>query len=528
MSLCCLIWWRLRLWVVTIFQYASVSCTPMERGIGGLGDQHYACSCGRSFSAPGALNFHRRTCQSSKCCLHGALAKAKELWEKRKKPRLDSPVLEEPVLPGDLARESDDSAGVQEVGPHFDTAAGIQVDSLGGGQLNHPSSSAVAAKNDDYDHLSLAERRPRRLDRRLPKRFRDELPQPPPSLPPANSNKSSAQFSIAESESALRQAPVPPSILRDATAAQAGTAVSSRSPRILGLFRTPRNIFGLWRRYFAERLPSHDPEELVTLTDLCSDPAVDSTLRCQHNSRSQSAEPHDLTSFYPYPNEASFCLGNWYWNSGVQKSQESFRELIDIVGNPGFDPSDVRPTKWDKINTILASNDSQDEEEWMDVDAGWKKKQIRISVPFNERTENPGTRNYLGGDLYYRSLVDMIREKLANPHDAKRFHYEPYEYIWEPSNQHKEIKVHGELYTSQAFLETHSELQKSPGEPNCDLPRVVVALMFWSDETHLTSFGNTKLWPCYLNFGNKSKYRRCKPSNHLCSHIAYFQKVSSS
>jgi hypothetical protein len=49
--------------------------------------------------------------------------------------------------------------------------------------------------------------------------------------------------------------------------------------------------------------------------------------------------------------------------------------------------------------------------------------------------------------------------------------------------------------------------------------------MFWSDATHLTAFGNAKLWPCYMFFGNESKYRRCKPSCNLCSHVAYFQTV---
>jgi hypothetical protein len=49
--------------------------------------------------------------------------------------------------------------------------------------------------------------------------------------------------------------------------------------------------------------------------------------------------------------------------------------------------------------------------------------------------------------------------------------------------------------------------------------------MFWSDATQLTSFGNAKLWPLYMYFGNESKYCRCKPTNHLCEHVAYFQTV---
>ncbi|KAG1832562.1 hypothetical protein F4604DRAFT_1945993 [Suillus subluteus] len=77
-------------------------------------------------------------------------------------------------------------------------------------------------------------------------------------------------------------------------------------------------------------------------------------------------------------------------------------------------------------------------------------------------------------------------------------------------------------------MDAHRELQESPGEAGCDLPRVVVALMFWSDSTHLTTFGNAKLWPLYMYFGNESKYRRCKPTCNLSNHVAYFQKLLDS
>ncbi|KZP25454.1 hypothetical protein FIBSPDRAFT_733770, partial [Athelia psychrophila] len=63
-------------------------------------------------------------------------------------------------------------------------------------------------------------------------------------------------------------------------------------------------------------------------------------------------------------------------------------------------------------------------------------------------------------------------------------------------------RVHGELYSSQPFLRTHQQLQATPNEQNCKLPKAV----FWFDTTHLTSFGEAKLWPLYLYFGNKSKY----------------------
>jgi hypothetical protein len=161
----------------------------------------------------------------------------------------------------------------------------------------------------------------------------------------------------------------------------------------------------------------------------------------------------------------------------------------------------------------------------MDEDAGWKKTPITISVPFHNRNQHPGPKDYVVGELYHRSLVAVICEKLANPNDSRLFHYDPFELFWKPMEGIADIRVHGELYTSPAFLDAHRDLQNSPGEPHCDMPRVVVSMMLWSDATHLTSFGSAKLWPCYLSFGNESKYRRCKPTSNLMNHIAYFETV---
>ena len=308
-------------------------------------------------------------------------------------------------------------------------------------------------------------------------------------------------------------------------------AEQSLGSRILRYFKTPRNLFGLSRRFYSTDPPSHDPDELTDLEDLsdfCD--GQDPQPPIQESSDAGAPPPVQNTQelFYPYPNRSSFRLGDWYWNHGVQKSQQSFQELLNIVGDTDFSPGDIRETKWSKVDGILAKNDfdeDEDQGEWLDEDAGWKRTPVSIMVPFHRRTQNPGPRSQIVVDLYHRSIVSVIREKLANRLDVQNFHYEPYDLFWKPNEATDEVRVHGELYTSAVFRDAHRELQESPGEPDCSLPRVVVGLMFWSDATHLTSFGNAKLWPCYMYFGNESKYRRCKPSCNLCSHIAYFQSV---
>jgi hypothetical protein len=223
-------------------------------------------------------------------------------------------------------------------------------------------------------------------------------------------------------------------------------------------------------------------------------------------------------------------MGDWFWNGGVQKSIKSFRELMNILGDPEFKLKDVRDVNWGQVNDLLATDN---EGEWVDDDAGWVRTPVTISVPYQPRRGVPsnsqaGPRNYVVDDFYYRSLVSVIREKISgmNAANCHLFHTEPYEMLWQTANHRQPVRVQGELYTSPSFVDAHRKLQDSPPEPGCNLPRAIVALMFWSDVTHLTSFGNAKLWPLYLFFGNESKYRRCKPSCHLCEHVAYFRSVS--
>ena len=136
-----------------------------------------------------------------------------------------------------------------------------------------------------------------------------------------------------------------------------------------------------------------------------------------------------------------------------------------------------------------------------------------------------GQKEFDAGTLHHRKLVSVIREKITRPAVHPHLHFEPYKFFWQPTDTVEPVRVHGELYTSDAFLETHHNLQGSPGEPGCDLPRVVLGLMFASDGTQLTSFSNAKLWPVYLVIGNESKDRRSKPSCHVFEHIAYLETV---
>jgi hypothetical protein len=115
-----------------------------------------------------------------------------------------------------------------------------------------------------------------------------------------------------------------------------------------------------------------------------------------------------------------------------------------------------------KINAILAQNADYDRSQhdldhrWLGEDTEWKHTVISISVPFHHHMAIPGSRSYLAGNLYHRSIVSVIWEWVTN--NDRHFHYEPYELLWKSGNEAEEVQVHSELYTSAAFLSEHEKL----------------------------------------------------------------------
>ncbi|KAH7918336.1 hypothetical protein BV22DRAFT_1134671 [Leucogyrophana mollusca] len=466
------------------------------------------CVCGRAFFQPNAFSTHERSCSRIKKRLSGALTKAKELWDSRKRRR----VLSEPVVDSESNQDGPPAARIHSEACAVAFSPDEVPHSAENTNLNNPVNADPSTAQHDLDTsgLSLAVRRPRRVNRQLPKRFRDILPQKLPALPPP----------AADSVPSDAEAVLQPTSRTAITSPASDRRSVNATPRLRRILETTRNVFGLFRRYEGGEVPQHDPEDYVTSTDFSN--VFSAPARCFSNSDSKG-------SFGPYPNQSSFRLGEWYWNGpSAQKSQASFKELLDIIHDPDFHSEDTKDINWRKLDQQLADGDSADG--WVDSDgANWERTPITLSVPFPKKSRDPGVRDFLFGDFYHRSITSIIREKISNHHDCQRFHFEPYSLHWQRHDRtgavQDPIQVHGELYTSPAFIDAHKEVQDLPGEPGCNMPRVVVALQFWSDSTHLTSFGNAKLWPLYLWFGNESKYRRCKPSYHLCNHVAYFQPL---
>lgn len=241
-------------------------------------------------------------------------------------------------------------------------------------------------------------------------------------------------------------------------------------------------------------------------------------------------EPRDKVSkehLGPFKNEASFWLADWYWSSS-SKSLRDFEKLLCIMQRPDFSVAGVIRNNWKDLFSVLGANKEDlpaEKADWI-KDEGWKSGEVVIDVPFHFKLNNSGIHSYTVGSLRYRSIVGLIREVLGNPRRHRQFHYHPHQATWKPSKDHPEVSVYGELYASREFRRAYEEVQKLPSNAkNEGMERVMVALMLWSDSTCLTDFGTAKLWPCYLSFGNESKYRRSQSNEGLCHQVAYFEAV---
>ena len=108
---------------------------------------------------------------------------------------------------------------------------------------------------------------------------------------------------------------------------------------------------------------------------------------------------------------------------------------------------------------------------------------------------------------FYKDYSRMCVMGSFNNHISLQFHLTPFKLFRRlPGNEDGE-HVYSDMYNSDVFLDEHDRVQRAPTDnPSCKREKVVAAIMFWSDATHLAAFGTAKMWPVYMLFGNLSKY----------------------
>ena len=216
---------------------------------------------------------------------------------------------------------------------------------------------------------------------------------------------------------------------------------------------------------------------------------------------------------------------NWYLRISGSLSGAELNNLACLISSDDFNPKTLqnfstaqelaRLDKYGSTGVPFAADDD------------WKEGSVTLHVPSAKKkhaSESESPQFSISG-ISYRPLLEVIKAACQSP-QSKKYHWVPFKLIHQTPTTHS--RAYTDIYNSDAMLEEDARIRalerQTDDDPETEI--AVLAMLFWSDSTHLTSFGTVSLWPVYLYFGNLSKYARGQPNARAAHHIAYIPSVS--
>jgi hypothetical protein len=222
----------------------------------------------------------------------------------------------------------------------------------------------------------------------------------------------------------------------------------------------------------------------------------------------------------PFPNMTVYRLMTWMNSGSHQKSETEVMCLVkDVIQAKDFSVKDLDGFSVRRSLRVLDGGGGEGAVKFPD---DWLETDITLDIPTKSKDDQ--SESYVIPGFHYRPLVSVICSAFADI-QASAFHLFPFKRLWkDPLDGHQE-HVFDELYTSDSWLKAQDDLHRQPREPGCSLERVIAGLMFFSDATHLATFGTAKAWPLYLYFGNLTKYARSAPKSGACHLVGFLPSV---
>jgi hypothetical protein len=343
---------------------------------------------------------------------------------------------------------------------------------------------------------------PRRKTR-LPKRYRDILPAPPPVV----DNPSVVEPNVEPI------APENPMILDEPS----------------NVYTTAPNSYGIYR-VFKYGAPSFNPDDDFSINHVADNPNFAPQPPSVDQATSFSPFAHSSETIeHPFANQTTLRLMSWFYNGTNTKSLNDLNNLVhNVLLASDFKPEDL--AKFDaaksakQLDNFQKPSTSSADSSTLLKD-GWIRSSISIKLPCDGfcQTEEAAPTYQLNG-LLYRKPIEVIKAAYQEG-QASQFHLSPFEEYWKPSQDAPPERIFSELYNCDAYLKENDRVQTHAQQSDCSLEAVIAPMMIWSDATHLTNFGSSSLWPIYFYPGNLSKYTRAKPSAFAAHHLAYIPKV---
>ncbi|KAJ7199371.1 hypothetical protein GGX14DRAFT_173024 [Mycena pura] len=217
-----------------------------------------------------------------------------------------------------------------------------------------------------------------------------------------------------------------------------------------------------------------------------------------------------------------------------------------VILDPEYNVEDMKKYDAKRANTCLDDFDATPVGE---PPNGWQTATVKLKLPCpkNQTLEGDAPEVEIPG-LFYRSLLDPIKETLQGP-AFQYCHTTPFSLRRDPSYDptrpdasvddadapldenglpslptgHEEL--YGEVYTTVEMLQAHQKARELAIDAESQSEAMVFPLMYQSDATHLTTFGDASAWPLYGWSGNHSKALRGKPTANMGWHQAYFPSI---
>ena len=224
----------------------------------------------------------------------------------------------------------------------------------------------------------------------------------------------------------------------------------------------------------------------------------------------------------PYKTSSVKLVIDWQNTGSSAKSNEEINRLVrDVLHHPDFQLDEL-----EHFNAARENQKADATEENSPFLLSFTHANISIDVPSGSKHSAPRTISIPG--LYFHKITSLIEEAFQSPL-AQHFHLSPFNLYRKHPNSKANEHVFSELYDSDIFYNKHNKVQRAlSNDQTCKREKVVAVLMFWSDATHLATFGTAKLWPVYMLFGNLSKYIRFKPNSGATMHLTYIPPLPDS
>ncbi|KAJ7835707.1 hypothetical protein B0H13DRAFT_1652554 [Mycena leptocephala] len=245
------------------------------------------------------------------------------------------------------------------------------------------------------------------------------------------------------------------------------------------------NTFGLYREY--PRAPTHDPDGTISLDDLSDipkPPAPAASVSPSAGTVPTLLVPppeKERNPYYPFPNSTAYGITNWMWSGSPLKSIQEVTKLVEFPKSDAFRKEDLACFNLAQETERLDKLSSSSGKAPVARD-GWSEVSVDIKVPDGKKhSPTSPAPLYTVPGLFLRPLSEVIKSAI---HDtmSRHFHFTPFRQFHKSHPDAVPSRIYDEIYSSDAMIDEYEKLQSQPAEPGCELERVILCLMFWSDE----------------------------------------------